>query len=102
MNIMSLPKSTALVFIVSFLLSLVSVGGFNHYYASNAIEKDTQQFLFQFHDALVSSREILANLPDPQSFQCNNKTQEQLINIAFEQPAIRLLGVLHGEKKLLR
>jgi hypothetical protein len=99
---MSLPKSTALVFIVSFLLSLASVGSFNHFYATNAIEKDTQQFLFQFHDALVSSREILANLPDPQSFQCNNKTQEQLINIAFEQPAIRLLGVLHGEKKLLR
>ena len=95
---MSLPKSTALVFIVSFLLSLASVGSFNHFYATNAIEKDTQQFLFQFHDALVSSREILANLPDPQLFQCNSKTKEQLINIAFEQPAIRLLGVLHGEK----
>jgi sensor c-di-GMP phosphodiesterase-like protein len=95
---MSLPKSTALVFIVSFVLSLASVGSFNHFYATNAIEKDTQQFLFQFHDVLVSSREILTNLPDPQSFQCNNKTRDQLINIAFEQPAIRLLGVLHGEK----
>ena len=95
---MSLPKSTAIVFITSFLLSLASVGSFNHFYATNAIEKDTQQFLFQFHDALVSSREILANLPDPQLFQCNSKTKEQLINIAFEQPAIRLLGVLHGEE----
>ncbi|MEW6994725.1 EAL domain-containing protein [Colwelliaceae bacterium MEBiC 14330] len=95
---MSLPNSTGLVFIISFLLSLASVGSVNHFYATNAIKKDTQQFLFEFHDALVSSREILTNLPDPQTFQCNNKTQEQLINLAFEQPAIRLLGVLHGEE----
>jgi sensor c-di-GMP phosphodiesterase-like protein len=98
MNIMSLPKSTVVVFIISFLLSLASVGSFNHFYATKAIKKDTQQFLFEFHDALVSSKKILTNLPDPQLFQCNKETREHLINVAFEEPAIRLLGVLHGEE----
>jgi EAL domain-containing protein (putative c-di-GMP-specific phosphodiesterase class I) len=98
MSIMNLPKSTAVVFIISFLLSLASVNSFNHFYTTKAIKKDTQQFLFEFHDALVSSRKILTNLPDPQLFQCNKKTREQLINIAFEEPAIRSLGVFHGKE----
>jgi sensor c-di-GMP phosphodiesterase-like protein len=96
---MSIKNSTAAVFIISFVLSLASVDSFNHFYAVQALKKDTQQLLFEFHEALVSSRKILSKLPDPQQFQCNETTSAYLIEQAFEEPSIRLLGVIHDDQE---
>ena len=96
---MSIKNSTIAVFIISFVLCLASLGSFNHYFAVQALKKDNQQLLFEFHDALISSRKILSELPDPQKFQCNENTSAHLIEQAFEQPSIRLLGVIHGDQE---
>ncbi len=96
---MSIRNSSIAVFIISFILCLASVSSFNHFYAIQALEKDTKQLLFEFHHALLSSRKILSELPDPEDFKCNEQTSAYLIEQAFEQPAIRLLGVIHNEQE---
>ncbi len=92
-------KLSVVVFLLSFIVSLASVSRFNHYYAEQALVKDGQQLLFEFHETLVAAGKILADLPDPQTFRCNANTSAHLIEQAFEHPSIRLLGVLHGEQE---
>ncbi len=64
------------------------------------MQNDAKQLLYQFHDTLLEAHQILAELPDPAEFQCNNETIQQLAKYSFESPAIRLLGIMHGKEQL--
>ncbi len=88
-----------LIFAAVFALSLGTLNYFNHYYAEKAMQSDAEQLLYQFHDALFEAHQILASLPDPVEFQCTDETRELLAKHSFENPAIRLLGVIHGNEQ---
>lgn len=94
-----MKKILALVFLSVFVIGLASVSMFNHFYADRAMEKDTQQLLYEFHDALLTAQTILKGMPEPEEFNCTPATQELLVKQTFENPAIRLLGVMHGDEQ---
>jgi len=87
------------IFTTVFVLSLGTLHYFNNFYANKAMQNDADQLLHQFHDALLEAHQILADLPNPAEFQCNELTRKQLSKYSFESPAIRLLGVMHGEEQ---
>lgn len=87
------------IFFLVFAACLATVNYFNHYYAERALQSDAEQLLFQFHDALVEAYEVLDALPDPERFECNEETVAQLAQLTYEHPAVRLLGVLHGDQQ---
>lgn len=89
----------ASIFVTIFAVSLAAVSYFNHFYAERALQRDTEQLLFEFHDALVEAKSMLAGLPEPDDFRCNDKTYGELVHLSFENPAIRLLGVLHDNEE---
>lgn len=96
---MHIKKITASVFAVTFTLGLITVNFFNHFYAEKALHKDAEQLLFQFHDAMLEAHDILENLPNPDTFQCSEEDVKKLAMLAFEHPAVRLVGVLHGQEQ---
>ena len=89
----------SVVFSVVFATSLMTINYFNHFYAEKALQKDAEQLLYQFHDTLLEAHKVLEALPDPEIIQCNDATRELLAKYSFESPAIRLIGVLHGEEQ---
>ncbi len=92
-------KRVGTVFVIIFAACLTTVNFFNHYYAERALQSDAEQLLYQFHDALVEAHEVLDALPEPDEFQCSEQTIEQMARLTYEHPAVRLLGVLHGEEQ---
>ena len=96
---MKIIKITTSIFAVTFLAGLATVNFFNHFYAEKALQNDAEQLLYQFHDALLEAHEILDNLPAPDKFQCSEADIKKLAMLAFEHPAVRLIGVLHGNKQ---
>jgi len=96
-KIVKITKITASIFAVTFAAGLATVNFFNHFYAEKALQNDAQQLLYQFHDAILEADKILAGLPEPELFQCTPQDIEQLAMLAFEHPAVRLVGVLHGD-----
>ncbi|MCP3669212.1 MAG: hypothetical protein GY814_02000 [Gammaproteobacteria bacterium] len=95
-----MKKILSFVFLGIFMASMASISMFNHFYAKRAMERDTEQLLYEFHDALTSAHNILANLPDPENIQCSKETVSRLVMHTFEHPSIRLLGVLHGKDQI--
>ncbi|WDE00708.1 EAL domain-containing protein [Thalassomonas actiniarum] len=96
---MKITKITTSIFVITFAAGLATVNFFNHFYAEKALQNDAEQLLYQFHDAILEADKILAGLPDPELFQCSQKDIEQLAMLAFEHPAVRLIGVLHGDQQ---
>jgi len=92
-------KITTSIFAVTFVAGLATVNFFNHFYAEKALQNDADQLLYQFHDALLEAHKILDSLPAPENFQCSKTDIEKLAMLAFEHPAVRLIGVLHGNKQ---
>lgn len=95
-----MKKLLTIVFLLVFLVGLASVSMFNHYYADRAMERDTQQLLYEFHDALMSAQAILAEMPDPEDFECTPDMLNRIVMQTFENPAVRLLGVMQGDKQI--
>ncbi|WDE13457.1 EAL domain-containing protein [Thalassomonas haliotis] len=96
---MKITKITTSIFVITFAAGLATVNFFNHFYAEKALQNDAEQLLYQFHDAILEADKILAGLPEPELFQCTQKDIEQLAMLAFEHPAVRLVGVLHGDQQ---
>ena len=92
-------RITTSIFAVTFVAGLATVNFFNHFYAEKALQNDAEQLLYQFHDALLEAHEILDSLPTPENFQCSKTDIQKLAMLAFEHPAVRLIGVLHGDKQ---
>ncbi|WP_053005815.1 EAL domain-containing protein [Kiloniella spongiae] len=96
---MKITKITSSIFAITFVAGLATVNFFNHFYAEKALQKDAEQLLYQFHDALLEAYKILDTLPEPEDFQCTKSNIEQLALLTYEHPAVRLIGVLHGNKQ---
>lgn len=96
---MKITKITGGVFCVAFAVGLATVNFFNHFYAEKALQNDAEQLLYQFHDALLDAHKILNTLPEPDDFKCTQSDIEQLARLAFEHPAVRLIGVLHDNNQ---
>ena len=94
-----ITKVTTSIFVIAFATGLATVNFFNHFYAEKALQSDAEQLLYQFHDALLEANKILNSLPEPKAFQCSQADIEQLAMLAFEHPAVRLIGVFHGEQQ---
>lgn len=94
-----ITKITSSIFVITFAAGLATVNFFNHFYAEKALQSDAEQLLYQFHDAILEADKILASLPAPKEFQCTKDDIAQLAMLAFEHPAVRLLGVLHGDQQ---
>lgn len=82
-----------IIFVSVFVACLASMNVFNHFYAKRAMERDTEQILYEFHDALGAVHSVLEKLPIIPNEQCSSILQSELERAAFEHPAIRLLGV---------
>ncbi len=94
-----MAKIIGLIFLIVFAACMATVNYFNHFYARQALQSDAEQLLYQFHDALLEAHEVLDTLPDPEVFACNPETVKQLAYLTFEHPAVRLLGILHGDQQ---
>lgn len=94
-----LKKISAIIFVTSFSVCLATVNYFNNFYAKNALERDAEYLLYQFHDALVKARQVLDSLPGPDEFVCNEQTLEKLAALAYKHSAVRLIGVFHDKKQ---
>jgi len=94
-----IKKITTSIFAATFTLGLITVNFFNHFYAEKALHKDAEQLLYQFHDAMLEAHKVLESLPEPESFQCSEEDIKQLAMLAFEHPAVRLIGVLHDQEQ---
>lgn len=96
---MKIIKMTISIFTITFAVCLSSVIFFNHYYAEKDLQKDADLLLYQFHNALSEVHTLLDDLPGPEKFQCTRNNLDKLSMLAFEHPAVRLIGVIHGNKK---
>ncbi len=94
-----MTKKLGLVFVITFVVCLTTVNIFNRYFAERALQSDAEQLLYQFHDALVDAHDVLDTLPEPNEFQCSEQTIEQMALLTYEHPAVRLLGVMHGDEQ---
>ncbi|MCP3686868.1 MAG: cyclic diguanylate phosphodiesterase [Gammaproteobacteria bacterium] len=92
-------KTVSATFVIVFAVSLLTLSYFNHFYAKKALERDAEQLLYQFHDVLAEGVRVLESLPDPDQFQCNQQTIKQMAKYGYESPAIRLIGISHGDEQ---
>ncbi|NTS78361.1 EAL domain-containing protein [Catenovulum sp. SM1970] len=86
-------KILPMIFLFVFIICMASVSSFNNFYAKGALERDTEQILYEFHDTLITAHNVLEQLQIMSNDQCSDKLKGQLERTVFEQPAIRLLGV---------
>ena len=94
-----LYKSIFGVFTIAFVVCLASVSFFNDFYARQSLQRDAEQLLYQFHDALLEARRLLNGFPVSENAPCDEQASKQLAELAYTSPAVRTLGFINSDGK---
>ena len=88
-----IKKISVLVFVVTFLLGLLSIHSFISYFASESLKRDVSQMLYLFHDAVLDAETSLSDFAKMNYAGCTADLAEKLNDSVFKHPAVRWIGI---------